>query len=391
MSVTAIVSVRRHRGIRTASPGARAGIITGAACLVLFAFVTFSLARHGYVQAHDPTLWNHSNPPGAGGRWIELVLVFILRLVPGSAEGALPLLTIGAGTVFLGVFTHNLVRRGWQPALAALAAGLVALHPVILTMACSGAADFLYVLMAAFVVIALDRFEAIGDTQSLILLGLLIALLSLAWPNAIFFILPLALLLPWAFKDIRSYSAATALFVIALTPALICLCAVALGGALFQQPFGDVFAVWTAPLHGAGAVIVRQSVWLAAYGGNPFRAFLVLALFCIGFSPVLLVVIFRLATARRERANPVTGIAAIILPPAAGALATMYHQLDSAWMILALSLSCTAAWATATSFRSWEKPALLAMLFIGLIAAWLTPFLWQSQPHLLWRNALFGS
>ncbi len=390
MSATVLAPARPHR-LRRATPAARAGIITAAACLVLFALTTLSLARHGYVQAHDPTLWNQSNPPGAGGRWIELVLIFFLRLVPGSTAGALPILTIAAGALFLGVFTHNLVRRGWRPAIAALAAALVALHPVVLGMASSGAAEFLYVLMAACLVIALDRFEAIGDTQSLILLGLLLALLSLAWPNAIFFILPLAALLPWAFKDIRSYSAATALFVIALTPALICLGAVALGGALFQLPFGDVFTVWAAPLHGAGADIVRQSAWLASYGGNPFAAFLVLGLFCLAFSPALLLIILRLATSRRERANPVTGIAALILPPAAGALATMYNQLDSAWVIIALSLSGTAAWATATSFGAREKQALLAALSIGLIAAWATPFLWQSQPHLLWRNALLGS
>jgi len=387
MSVTALAAVRPRR----ASPAARAGIITAGACLVLFTLATVSLARQGYSPGHDPTLWNRSDPPGAGGRWIELVLIFLLRLVPGSTAGALPILTIGAGALFLGIFTHGLVRRGWHPALAALAAALIALHPVLLGMASSGAADFLYVLMAACLVIALDRFEAIGDTQSLILLGLLLALLCLAWPNAIFFILPLAVLLPWAFKDIRSYSAATALFVIALTPALICLAAVALGGALFQLPFGDVFAVWAAPLHGAGAAVVRQSVWLASYGGDPFAALVVLALFCLAFSPALLVIILRLAISRRDRANPVTGIAALALPLATGALATMYRELGSAWVVVALSLSCTAAWATATSFGAREKLALLALLFIGLIAAWASPCLWQSQPHLLWRNALFGS
>jgi len=388
---TALATPHPQNAVCRVNPAIRAGGITGAACIALFTLATLSLARHGYVQVHDPALWNHSNPPGAGGRWIEFVLVFLLRLVPGIAEGALPVLTIGAGGLFLGVFSHSLVRRGWHPALAALAAGLIALNPVILGMASSGAADFLYVLMAACLVIALDRFEAIGDTQSLILLGLLIALLCLAWPNAIFFILPFALLLPWAFKDIRSYSAATALFVIALTPALICLCAVALGGALFQLPFADVFAVWAAPLHGAGAVIIRQSVWLANYGGNPFGAFVVLGLFCCAFSPAVFVIILRLATSRRERANPVTGIAALILPPAAGALASMYGQLESAWVIIALSLSCAAAWATATSLSTPEKAALLGALFTGLVAAWSTPFLWQSQPHFLWRNALFGS
>jgi len=333
-------------------------------------------------------LWSESDPSGAAGRWIELLLIGAIKLIPGSTTHALSILTVICAASFQGVFTHNLVKRGWQPAQAALAAGCNALHPVMLSLAASGSASLLYVIMAAAVIIALDRFEAIGDTQSLIVLGLLLAILGLAWPDAIFFMIPLAALLPWAFKDIRSYSAATALFVIALTPALICLGAVALGGTLFQVPFGDVFTIWAAPLHGAGEAVVSQSSWLATYGGNPFAAFVVLSAYCACLLPMLLVVLLRFATARRERANPVTGVAALVFPPVTGAMATMYYQLESPWIVIALSLSCVLAWAATTSFRPLEKWALIAMMFAGVVTAWATPLLWQTSGHLLWRSIL---
>jgi len=385
-----VVNTHRHGRARPASPAWRAGIFAAISFGIFFFSVADILAAHGYTAAHDPTLWSASNPSGAAGRWIELALIGAIRLIPGSTSQALSILTVICGALFQGVFTHNLVKRGWQPAQAALAAGLNALHPVMLSLVTSGSASLLYVMMAASVVIALDRFEAIGDTQSLIVLGLLLAILGLAWPDAIFFMIPLAALLPWAFKDIRSYSAATALFVIALTPALICLSAVALGGTLFQVPFGDVFAIWAAPLHGAGHAVVSHSFWLATYGGYPFAAFIVLCVLCACLVPMLLVVVLRFATARRERANPVTGVAALVLPPVTGAIATMYYQLESPWIVIALSLSCVLAWAATTSFRALEKWALIAMMFAGVVTAWATPLLWQDPAHLIWRGILLG-
>jgi hypothetical protein len=367
----------------------RTGRIAAISAACFFTIVTLHLAHENYFPTHDPTLWTSGDPPAAGGRWFERSLIELLHLIPGARPFALSMLTIAAAAFGIGQFAHDLVRRGWEAPRAALAAGLITVHPVTLSLATSGTATCLYVLMASALLISLDRFEAIGDTQSLILLGLLLALLAISWPDAVFFIIPLTLLLPWAFKDIRSYSAATALYVIALTPAFIVLSAVALGGSLFQIPFSDVLAIWSAPLHGAGANVILQSPWLAEYGGHPLAALINLTALCLVLIPALLVILLRFATARRERANPVTGVAALILPPVAGAIAAAYHQLAGPNLIVALSLGCTAAWAGTTTLRDRESWLFTALLAAGALAGWATPWLWQTPSQTLWRAILW--
>jgi len=367
----------------------RTGRMAAISAACFFTIVTLNLAHHNYFPTHDPTLWTSGDPPAAGGRWLERSLIQLLHLIPGAQPFVLSMLTIGAAAFGIGQFAHDLVRRGWPPYRAALAAGLITVHPLMLGLATSGTASCLYVLMAAALLISLDRFEAIGDTQSLILLGLLLALLAISWPDAIFFIIPLSLLLPWAFKDIRSYSAATALYVIALTPAFIAISALALGGSLFQIPFSDVFAVWAAPLHGAGTNVILASPWLATYGGHPLAALINLTALCLVLMPALLVILLRFATARRERANPVTGVAALTLPPVAGAIAAAYEQLAGPNLIVALSLGCTVAWASTTTLRPRESWAFTALLGAGALAGWATPWLWQTPAQTIWRAILW--
>jgi hypothetical protein len=367
----------------------RTGRIAAISAACFFTIVTLHLAHNNYFPTHDPTLWTSGDPPAAGGRWLERSLIELLHLIPGAQPFVLSLLTIGAASFGIGQFAHDLVRRGWPPPRAALAAGLITVHPVMLSLATSGTATCLYVLMAAVLMIALDRFEAIGDTQSLILLGLLLALLAIGWPDAVFFIIPLTLLLPWAFKDIRSYSAATALYVIALTPAFIALSAVALGGSLFEVPFSDVFAIWAAPLHGAGANVIMESPWLETYGGHPLAALINLSALCLVLMPALLTIVLRFATAKRERANPVTGVAALTLPPVSGAIAAAYHQLAGPNLIVALALGCTAAWAGTTTLRRRETYLFAALLAAGALAGWATPWLWQTPSQTMWRAILW--
>jgi hypothetical protein len=381
---------RRVVSTPTVSRGWQAGIIVGLASFILFVLVAERLSAHGYAVPSVLTVWNDPDPASVGGRWIQFALIWLIQAIPGSTVDTLTVVTIITASFLQAVVTHDLVKRGWSPLQAALAVGISALHPVMLSLATSGSPLLLYVMLAAIVLIALDRFEAIGDTQSLIVLGLLLAVLCLSWPDSIFFILPLACLLPWAFKDIQNYSAATALFVITLTPMIICVGSVALGGTVFDLPFSDLVSVWASPLHGATALVVSGSKWLAIYGGHPIASFFALCGLCLLLLPRTLLVLLRFTINRSERARPVTGIAALLLPPLAGALASMYFELDSAWTVIALSLACTSAWSITVHFRNWEKWTWIATVAAGVVIAWVLPVLWVAPTDALWRQILLG-
>lgn len=372
------------------SRGWKTGIIVGIASFVIFTMAAERLASHGLNANSVLPVWQNPTPETIGGRWLACALLWLIQLLIGSTMDTLVIVTIVSASFFQGLIAHDLVKRGWTPLQASLAVGLNALHPVMLALATSGSPLLLYVMVAGAAIIALDRFEAIGDTQSIIMLGLLLAALSLSWPNAVFFIVPLTALLPWAFKDILNYNAATALFIVALTPALICLSAVSLGGILFHQSFNDMVSVWASPLHGAADSVIQNSNWLAMYGGRPIPALIMLSLWCLVLLPCHVIIILRFLFSRHERARPVTGIAALFLPCVTGMLATMYFQMESVWVALALSMTCAIAWSTTVNFRKWEKWGWVASTGLGVIISWLAPVLWSSPEQFLWRSILFA-
>jgi hypothetical protein len=376
----------------TVSRGWQAGLIVGFASAIFFTLVEERLALQGYVYAGVQSVWNQpGDTSDIGGQWVQWLLVALFRMIPGSTAATLPVVTIISASFVQGFMAHDLVKRGWPPLQAAISTGLTALHPVMLYMATNGSPTLMYVIAAALVIVALDRFEAIGDTQSLIILGLFFAILVVSWPNAIYFILPMLPLLPWAFRDVQSYSAATAVFVIAIAPTFIVLSGVALAGTLFQIPLSDLFAIWAAPLHGVQLNIVQNSAWLTNYGGRPVAAFFVLTLVCFGLMPRTLIVVSRFLTSGKERVRPVTGLAALFLPPVMGALATWFWHLNSIWTIISLSLMCVSAWATTVDFRNWERWLWVLSIGCGVTLSWLTPFLWIEPDQQLWRHILLGS
>ncbi|HQT63854.1 MAG: hypothetical protein B7Z75_02395 [Acidocella sp. 20-57-95] len=375
----------------TISRGWQAGLIVGFASLIIFTLAGERLAMQGYIAAGVQSVWNQpGDNSNIGGQWVQWLLVAIFRLIPGTTAATLSVVTVISASFVQGFMTHDLVKRGWSPLQAVLAVGLTALHPVMLYMATNGAPMLLYGIVAGLVIIALDRFEAISDTQSLIVVGLVFVLLVISWPNAIYFLLPTLVLLPWAFRDVRSYSAATAVFVISIAPTFIVLSGLALAGTLFGIPMHDLLAIWSAPLHGAQLQIVQQSVWLRFYGGKPVLAFFLLTLACMGLMPRVLLIFVRLLSNRQERRRPVTGLAAFFLPPISGALATWFWHLGSIWTVIALSLMCGSAWAATVHFRNWERWLWVASIACGVSAAWLTPFLWFEPDQQLWRQTLLG-
>ncbi len=386
-------TAQKRRGISRAavSRGWRAGIILGMASFILFALVTRRLVLANFVSEGVELVWDNPNTTGSmGGQWLQAAFIWLVKQFPGSNIATLSIITICGGAFAQGFIGHDLVKRGWTPLQAALAVGLTALHPVMLFYATSGSPTLMYAIGASFLIIALDRFEAIGDTQSLIILGLVIAGLTLSWPNSIYFVLPFLVLLPWAFKAIESYASALALFVIVIMPTLIVLTAMALGGTLFKISVTDVFMVWAAPLHGAPMTTSTTTGWLETNGGHFFAPLIFLLALCITTLPRSLIVLERFLFKPSERANPTTGLAAFFLPPLSGALATYFWHLLTPMPVLAVTLFCTTAWATTVNFRNWERWLWIASIFAGTILAWFSPLLWNTKELITWRQIVFG-
>ncbi len=357
----------------------------------LFTFAGMRLHTYGYTAPGLSKIWNNAPlDPQVAGQWVTQLLVTLGKLIPGSSISTLTVMTILGASSVQGFIAHDLVKRGWPPFLAALAVGLTGLHPVMLYLATNGSPTLIYVIAASFTIIALDRLEAIGDTQSLIVMGLSVALLFLTWPNALFFALPLALLLPGAFRSGRSASSIGAMLIIIAAPSLIALSAVVIGGVLFELSWARTFASWSSPLHGIGLPVIAQSSWLATYGGRPCAAFLQLLLICSIIIPQNWVILIRLLTNPAERRHPATGLAALLLPAAAGGLATWFWQIASAWSVVATSMLCCAAWAGTTHFRRREQWLLILVIFCGMVASWVSPLLWSTSALLEWRYAILS-
>ena len=257
-SAAAVVVSPRRRAMT--SPGWRAGLVVGIFSTLLFTFASDRLQSHGYVAPATQQLWNSSGLQAQiGGQWMTQLLIALCKLIPGSTVRTLSVTTILGASLVQGFIAHDLVKRGWPPLLAALAVGLTGLHPVMLYLATSGSPFLIFAIAASFIIIALDRLEAIGDTQSLIVMGLTVALLFLIWPNAIFFVLPLALLLPLAFRHGRNITSIGAMFIIVAAPSLIAVSAVIIGGALFELPWMQLVANWGSPPQGGSLLLITQS------------------------------------------------------------------------------------------------------------------------------------
>ncbi len=356
--------------------GRHTGIIVSLASLLLFAAAAgLDRSFGGAGDTHNlPTVWNYSgNTALIGGQWAIYGLAALARRLPGSGPLNLVILTVAMAAVASGLLARGLVKRGWPPAQAALGIGLNCLNPIVLHLAAGGQAAIFHALGIAAVIIAVDRLEALGDTQSLIILGLVMALLLSVWPNAFYFALPLAALLPLAFRDMRGYASATALFVIAFLPSLILVLALLLGATLFGLPATDVASVWSAPLHGLPPDLIARNPWLTRYGGQFWQPGLILATTCLLLSPGVVIVIARLLTSRVERLKPATALAALLLPPLSCAVMTLFWDLGSSWTAAANSIAALSAWLVTANLRRRERWLWIAASAAAVLIGWLTP------------------
>ncbi len=355
--------------------GRRTGIVVGLALLLLFtAAATLGLGGADEAGQNLPTVWNYSgNTALIGGQWAIYGLAALARRLPGNGPLDLGILTIAITAAAGGLLARGLVRRGWPPALAALGIALNCLNPVVLHLAAGGDAAIFHALGIAAVIIAVDRLEALGDTQSLIVLGLVLAFLLSVWPNAFYFALPLAALLPLAFRDMRGYASATALFVIAFLPSVILVLALLLGATLFGLPATDVASVWSAPLHGLPPRLIAADPWLNHYGGQLLQPCCILAAACLLLSPGVAVATWRLLTSKVERRKPTTALAALLLPPLSGAAMTLFWDIGSAGTIVAYSTVALSAWMMTANLTQPERWLWMVTSACCATIGWLGP------------------
>lgn len=370
----------------------RVAAVVAMASLVVFVLAEDRLLASHVLQPGLRTFWNHPNDHVLlAAQWTLFVIVHALRVVPGSGPSSLTIVTILMTAAAQGLLARDLVRRGWEPSLAACGVLLTTVNPVALFVATSGSPVVFSMIGIGMVVIAIDRVEAIGDTRALILLGLAIAALFVFWPNAIYWVLPMLALLPLAFRDMRSLQAGLALFVITLLPACILVASIMLGVSLFELPPLQMMAAWAAILHSAPSHVAAGSAWLTGFGGRGYAAFATLAMFCLLVAPRGLLLLARLIGRHAERARPSTAIAALVLPPLSGALATQFWHLESPLPVIAYSIAAVAAWTATSSFRKGERWIWVGLSAAGTAIGWIAPILWHDAGMGHWRQIVLGA
>lgn len=369
----------------------RVAAIVAAASLVAFLVAEERLLAAHVLQPGLRTLWDHPDAHVLlAAQWTQFAIVHTLRLVPGSNPSTLTVVTIFVSAVAQGGLARDLVRRGWEPGLAACGVLLTTINPVVLFVATSGSPVVFSMIGIGMVVLAIDRVEAIGDTRALILLGLAIAALFILWPNALYWVLPMLAVLPIAFRDMQSLPSGFALFVITLLPGCILVASMMLGISLFGLPLRQMMAAWAAILHSASPHVVSESAWLTAFGGRGTAAFGALVMLCLLVAPRSLLALERLMRRPAERLRPATAIAALVLPPLAGALATQFWHLASPIPVIAYSIAAVAAWTATSSLRQPERWTWVSLSAAGTLIGWISPLLWHDAGMDHWRRIVLG-
>jgi hypothetical protein len=358
--------------------------------LLLFGTVADNMIGNGYIAPIVTRVWQTGAAPIAiGGQWLVAGLVGVVKLLPKSGPEVLAVVSISLAAILLGLFARTLRRRNWSAWEATMATLLVAVHPATLYMATTGQPLVLVVALTAFVVLAVDRAEALGDAQSLMGLGIAAALLFITTPNAIYVVMPVITILPVALRDITSAAAALSIFVLTLMPSCVVVGGIMIAGDTIGLRMSEVIQIWSSPLHGVTDDQALSAPWLAAHGGRFGLTLWDLSWLCVLCTPQVLLVVQRIAMRHQERTRPATAILTLCLPVLTGAFAAMFWHISSPWPVIGVSIACTAAWAVATPLRLAERRFWVLLLLTGDLLAWTVPAFWDEADKLAWFAAIF--
>lgn len=321
-----------------------------------------------------------------------LPLVLIKILISPYHAGPVVLSGITAAIVAAVLaFSVRTAARFSMPRLEiALLFVFTAAHPLVLFSATSG--DWMLVTATAFLMVTMliHRIELIGDVQSKMTLGLILGLLALSDPNALYVAIPLIAFLPWVDRNTRTPAETVAGWTLMLMPGVIIVASFLLGvKILFGIPASEIIGLWIAPLH--------NIPWLYAPLAAMADGHATPATFSTGTAMELGItaaplIIMPLLCALKQNGPGIasrTALLSVIVPMIAGILCIHFHHLGSHWSILAMLLFGTLAWLTKAQLPRALRLTAIWLVGAGTAIAWLFPPLWQNPALAAWRAALW--
>lgn len=371
------------------------GALLTLAAGALFLLTADSIFAAGYLAPLLGIVWDaDADAANAGGQWLVQALLEMVRSIPRAGPELLVLMTITIMAFLVGSLGRGLYRRGWPVVPAALAALLVALHPVTLYLASTGQPAVLALLAVCLLLLAVDLVAVTGDAQALMFLGICFALLFITEPNALYVVLPVMLVLPLAIREMRDGGSMAALLLICILPSIVAIATLLVGSMVVGVAPETTLRHWIAVLHGALVDDALGSTWLSRNGGTFFRPFTELIALCLVCAPMLLTILWRLLVApllhrQHVAARLASALLAFGLAPVAGAFAVLFWHPQTQWNAVATALGCAGTWAMTVNLRRYERYAWLALLLLGVYVSWTAPWLWTDPDKLAWRTALF--
>lgn len=363
------------------------GVLVGFGAFLWFALVADRFIAAGLTDQALTEVWRGQDDPAAlAGQWLVATLLAAIRWLPGAGPQTLILVTTLAGGLGLGAFHRRLRLAGWSLPEALAAIAMLALHPAMLLLTTTGLTLLLTVLLVAVVVLCLDRAATIGDAQSLMALGLVLAAMMLTAPDALYIALPIAVMLPFCLRGVQDLGSAAALYLITLFPAVVAVGGILLAAATLGEAPAFALRRWLAPMHGAIDSIGTQ--WLQANGGDflwPFRQ--LLPLFLIAMPPALVALLCLILRAA-ERRRPAAALLALVGGPVSGAGATLFWHASGPLPGIAIGMAATLAWTACRTLTAAERLLWLIWLAVGLGLSWGTGWIWNVPEPAAWRAAI---
>lgn len=279
----------------------------------------------------------------------------------------LTLVYVGLASVMALAAFRLLQESDWPAPMALLAIVLVAGHGVMLHAVTQTAPEFLLVLVAALLIPATRRLEAVGDVQAIINLGLTLPLLLLGGPPLLALVPVLVFAVPLSQSEARGNAGVFgSLLLVAVVPVLIVIAGIwamsaraGIGLDFLARPFADGF--------------VPQ-------GGSAAGSMVLLAL----QAPVGLVMVVHCILPDRRR-KIFTTVLAVLLPIYVAWANAFFGWGLAAWTPAALMVGTTLGWLCATRVRAWMRWMVLALLAVGTAASWLLAAHWADPA---WLNGL---
>ena len=263
---------------------------------------------------------------------------------------------------------------------------MLALHPVMLLLATTGQTMLLSVMVIGVVILCLDRAALVGDAQSLMALGLMLAVLMLTAPDAFYVVLPIAAILPFCLRGVQDVGSAAALYLITLFPSAVAVGGILLGSATMGEAPAFALRRWLAPMH--GALDAAASTWLNLRGGDFFGPLLELLPMFLAAMPPALLAMAALVLRPEDRRRPVAASLALLGGPLSGAGATLFWHAAGPLPAIAVGIAAVLAWTVSRRTTRPERLAWLAAMALGLGLSWGSGWIWEGADMAAWRAAL---